>query len=269
MNFATALPLLLVLSAPPSALAAPADPPAVRAAKPAESPEARAIADRVIAKYANAKTYRDTGRGTMNLGPGSLPIQFEFRTAFRREGGMLWSYTRTMPPGPSDTYTVWSGDGKEWNTFWTVKGTVERTDKPSKAFAPLAGTSSGLSMIVPNLLGVTREAPSFFFFRFVGLRIAGKEEVGGVPCEILEGRELGGGEGTLSVWVDAAGAIRKYRQVVKVDPSKMPVPPSMPAEEAARLRAQPKFESTTEFTFEPVFDAEVTEADLSFTPPAK
>ena len=267
MNPVTALALLLALSAPQSPPAASADPPAARAATPAESPEARAVADRVVAKYANAKTYRETGRGTMKLGP-TPPTRFEFRTAFRRDGGMLWSYTRTMPPGPSETYTVWSGDGKEWNTFWTVKGTVERTDKPSKAFAPSAGTSSGLSMIVPNLLGVTREAPSFFFFRFGGLRIAGKEEVGGVPCEILEGREFAG-EGTLSVWVDAGGAIRKYRQVVTVDPSKMPVPPSMPAEEAARMRAVPKFESTTEFTFDPVFDAQVTEKDLAFTPPAK
>lgn len=269
MSPAIVLPLLLVLSAPPSAPAPPADPPPAGAAAPAESPEARAIADRVIAKYANARTYRETGRGTTSFGPAGPQTQFEFRTSFRREGGMLWSFTRSMPQGPSWTYTVWSGDGKEWKTWWTVKGTVERTDKRAEAFAPSAGISSGLSLIVPNLLGATREDRRFFFFRFVGLRIAGKEEVGGTPCEILEGRELGSEGGTLSVWVDAAGAIRKYRQRMVVDPSKLPTPPSLTPDEAARMRAGPKFESITEFTFDPVFDAEVTEADLSFTPPAK
>jgi len=144
---------------------------------------------------------------------------------------------------------------------------VGRDCKPARlAFGAPAGISSSLSTIVPQLLGVSGTGGEFFKFRFADMRIAGKETIGGVECVMLEGHTVHFGD-TNTLWIDETGAIRRYRSRATIDPSKTEPPKQMSPEEAARMRAMPKYDSVTEFNFEPVFDGEVTEKDTEFTPP--
>lgn len=255
----------LLAFAPPAA--APASAPPAEQQKE-DSADARALVARVVERYSKAKTYRDTGTGTTSLAPGMPSSQLSFRTAFRRDGGMLWSFKTAAMPGraPDSEYVVWSSDRKTWSSWWKLKPAVESTKSARLAFGTPAGISSGLSTILPTLLGVTGQ-PADIFARCEGMRTAGKEDVGGVSCEILEARQTGE-EATVSMWIDATGAIRKHRSKRTVDPSKIPPPPGIPADEAKRMREMPKFDSVTEFVFEPVFDTEVKAEDTAFTPPA-
>jgi len=257
---------LLAHHAPPAA-ETPA-PPAQAGEK--NAPDARALADKVIARYVSAKSYRDRGTGTvkMLLKPAAATKSLEFHTAFRRDGGMLWSFSSSPVPGndPEKPYVVWSKDLKSWNSWWALDGKTE-SGKPARlAFGTTAGNSMGLSAIVPELLGVSGTGGEFFKFRFSDMRIAGKETVGGVACVMLEGRTVHF-EDTNTLWIDETGAIRRFRSRATIDPSKSEPSKQIPAEEAARIRAMPKFDSVTEFNFDPAFDGEVTDKDTEFTPP--
>jgi hypothetical protein len=254
----------VLLASPPI----PAAPPATAPAAAADSPEVRALVQRVTARYGEAKTYRDTGTGSTTLGPGVPATGIEFETAFIRDGGFRWSFQKTgsRPPMP---YVVWSPDGRAWNSWWKLKGTTERFDSFRMAVAGPTGISNGLTMIVPDLLRPDG-GDSWFFIGLVDRKIRGKEPIDGVECEILEARRSIDGKefGAVTVWVDASGAIRRYRGTATIDPATMPIPPSLPPEEAERFRARPKFESITEFRFTPTFDGPVPTEDVAFTPPA-
>ena len=116
---------LLAHHAPPAA-ETPA-PPAQAGEK--NAPDARALADKVIARYVSAKSYRDSGTGTvkMLLKPAAATKSLEFHTAFRRDGGMLWSFSSSPVPGndPEKPYVVWSKDLKSWNSWWALDGKTE------------------------------------------------------------------------------------------------------------------------------------------------
>jgi len=253
----------LLLASPPGPGTLPASNPAAAA----DSPEVHSLVRRVTDRYAQAKTYRDTGTGTTTLGPGLPPTKLEFETAFVRDGGFRWSFRQTSPPLPAP-YVVWSPDGRAWNSWWKVTGTAERFDSFRMAMAGPTGISQGLTMIVPDLLKPDG-GDAWFFLGLIDPKIRGKEEVDGVVCEILEARRSIDGEefGAVTIWIDPSGAIRKYRSAATIDPATMPTPPSLPPAEAERIRSRPKFESVTEFLFAPTFDGAVSEADVAFTPP--
>jgi hypothetical protein len=262
------IPTLIVSSVCLGSPSIPATPPATAPAAAADSPDVQALIRRVTARYGEAKTYRDSGTGTTTYGPKTPSTQLTFETAFIRGGGFRWSFQEkgSRPPMP---YVVWSPDGRTWNSWWKLKGTTEQFDSLRMALAGPTGISNGLTMIVPDLLRPDG-GDSWLFLGLVDRKIRGTEEVDGVACEILEARRSIGGKefGTVTAWVDASGAIRRYRGVATIDAATMPIPPSLPPEEAERFRARPKFESITEFRFSPTFDGPVAKEDLAFTPPA-
>jgi hypothetical protein len=236
-----------------------------------DAPDAGALADKVIARYSSAKSYRDRGTGSVKVSsePTAVTRLLEFHTAFRRNGGMLWSFSSSPVPGkaPENPYVVWSADLKSWNTWWALDGATKSGQDAGLAFGAPVGVSSSLSTITPALLGVNGTGKDYFGFRFSGMRIVGTEVLGGVACEILEGRTVQFGD-VNTLWIDGTGAIRRYRSCTVIDPSTIEPSKQLSAEEAARMRARPKFEAVTEFNFEPVFDGEVSDKDTSFTPPA-
>lgn len=269
MSMLASFLIIAALFAHPAPPAAETPEPTAQAGEK-NAPDARALADKVIARYASAKSYRDRGTGTLKmlLEQRATTSLLEFHTAFRRDGGMLWSFSSSQVPGnaPEKPYVVWSKDLKSWNSWWALRGKTE-SGKPARlAFGAPVGISYSLSAIVPQLLGVSGTGSEFFKFRFADMRIAGKETIGGVECVMLEGRTVRFGD-TNTLWIDETGAIRRYRSRATIDPSKTEPSKQMSPEEAARMRAMPKYDSVTEFNFEPVFDGEVTDKDTEFTPP--
>lgn len=260
---------LLAMATGPAFSCSRSAPPTQPTAK--ETSDARALADKVIARYASAKTYRDRGTGSTETStePSVSKSLLDFHTAFRRDGGMLWSFSRSPVPGrpPEHPYVVWSTDLKSWNSWWALNGETKPNMDAGLAFGAPAGVSHDLSTIVPSLLGILRNGEDYFGFRFSGMRIVGTEVLGGVPCQMLEGRTVHFGD-VNTLWIDDTGAIRRYRSRGTVDPSKAEPSKQMSAEEAVRMRARPKYEFVTEFNFEPVFDGQLNDEDTEFKPPA-
>ncbi len=253
----------VLLASPP----VPETPPKTVPAAAADSPEVRALVQRVTARYGEAKTYRDTGTGTFTSSLKMPPWKIEFATAFIRDGGFRWRFQETDARS-SMPFVVWSPDGRAWNSWWRLKGTTERFNSRAQAFVAPTGLSKGLALIVPDLLRPDGGDPRFFR-GLTDRTIRGKEPIDGVECEVLEGRRDIDGTNFQSVtlWIDAGGAIRKYRDVTTIDPSALPVHPLFTPEQVRRIRTQPKVESTTEFLFTPSFDGPVSKEDVAFTPP--
>ena len=262
------IPTLIVSGVCLGSPSIPAAPPATAPAAVADSPDVQALIRRVTARYGEAKTYRDSGTGTTTYGPKTPSTQLTFETAFIRGGGFRWSFQEmgSRPPMP---YVVWSPDGRTWNSWWKLKGTTEQFESLRMVLGGPTGISHGLTMIVPDLLKPDG-GDSWFFLGLMDPKIRGKESIDGVACEILEGRKGIDGKdfSTVAIWIDASGAIRKYRSSMTIDPAKSTYPKSMPRAEVEGMQARPKFESTTEFLFTPTFDGPVTKEDVAFTPPA-
>jgi hypothetical protein len=241
---------------------APPPPPPPTAPFPANLPPAvEALRAKVTARYGNARTYRDKGTGTTSL-RSMTPMKLEFDTAFARNGGFRWSFTNDLLPGglARRSCVVWSVDGRTWNVWAEVTRTTRQFGSLSLALAGPTATSNGLARVVPELL-VPSQSRSTLFTGLTAPTVRGKEQLDGIECDVLEGGILGT-EGTTTIWIDPKGAIRKYRMVMKVDPSKLP--PSKDSPDVSRA----PFEAVTEFVFEPEFDVDVSSAETAFKPPS-
>lgn len=254
---------LAVVTAASSCSNAP--PPPVPGPFPANNPPAvDALIKRVTTRYGNAKSYRDKGTGTTTLASlGTTKLDFD--TAFARDGGFRWRYTNDLLPGGSvrRTSAVWSPNGEAWS-FWTeLTGKTTQFDSLGMALAGPTGVSNGLARIVPELL-LPNQGRSTLFIGLTNPVVRGKETLSGVECDVIDGGILGA-DGATTIWIDATGAIRKYRQTMKVDPSKLPPPPSQGS--PGGMPTKP-FEVVSEFVFDPQFDVEVSASDTAFTPPS-
>lgn len=259
-------------STPPAPSQPATQPPAVD--KPADkAPEKKALTakERLAASakfYSELKTYRDEGTLTQEIDAQGQNIKrsMPFTTAFERTGRFRWEFRHSATPGakPDQAYTVWSADGKSFDSYWTLTKEVESGLEQSMAFAGPTGISGGLTMEIIPLLKIGREAnkdkPEVVAESgatdLTDPADKGTEKVDGVECFKVEGaRRLIGDRVTL--WIDAEGLIRKIDRDTVVDPSKLP-------DDAPKM---PKFSVRTTITFKPVINEKKID-DASFAPPA-
>jgi hypothetical protein len=210
--------------------------------------------------YASARTYRDEGevKSDINAGGTQISDTKPFATAFERDGRFRWQFTHSRVPGskPTEKFVVWSMDQKSFQSSWTLQKGAQTYDSLDMAMAGPTGVSGGSATAVIPLL---RQDMRW------GIRTTdltepvekGKEQVDGVECTRIEGKQFGGAAVTL--WLDPSFAIRKIYTVQEIDPSKMPNAPGGPKMD--------KFTTKTTITFKPILNEKID--DKLFEPPEK
>ncbi|MCC6678312.1 MAG: hypothetical protein IT436_14330 [Phycisphaerales bacterium] len=226
----------------------------------AGSPPASAaeVLKKCEARYAEAKTYEDSGEVTTEFTAAGRPVKDmkSFSTAFERGGRFLWQFRHSVQPGGKQDhrFVVWSADQKSFKSSWTLHNDLPKeTDSIGSALAAPTGISGGATMAVMPLLlpdiGWGGRPSSL-----KGIAEQSPETIDGVRCSVITGQNAVGGAVTL--WLDASLAIRRIRTVQEIDPAKL--------RDGA---AGEKFVSTTTISITPVFDGDI--ADEKFVAPVK
>lgn len=244
--------------------ATPSAPPAPKALQP-DLPEATVLVQRIRTRYAQARTYRDSGTGRAE-GDGAYPAtELEFSTAFARRGGFKWMFS--LERLPHKPFVVWSADCRSWKTRWGLEGEVKSHDSLQSALAGPTGISLGLAQIIPPLLRADG-GEGTLFVRMGGKRVIGREPLRGVWCDIMESVGPKGGTDSITLWVDSTGAIRKYVEKSTIEPAKIAQMPGLPKEEVERMRKEAPYVSTKTFLFQPEFDVELAPEETALALPA-
>jgi len=210
------------------------------------------------ARYAAAKTYRDTGMvETRILADGQKVVDRKpFSTVFERDGRFLWEFRSSPMPGgkPTMKYVVWSSDQMTFRSWWDLSRKETAFASFDFAMAGPTGVSGGSATAIIPLL---RKAGFGASMAVVDPSEVGVETIDGVECTIITGKRAFAGD--VKLWLDGDGAIRKIVHVQEIDPAKLPQPKGAPKVE--------KVMSETTITITPVFDQPIDTKDFEFTPP--
>ncbi|MBI1189507.1 MAG: hypothetical protein GC200_02345 [Tepidisphaera sp.] len=228
--------------------------------KAAEQDPAAALLKNVAEHYASAKTYSDKGEitSTLDVNGRAITSHMPFSTAFERNGRFFWEFRSSPVPGqaPTEQYKVWSHDQKTFKSHWTLDNAkTDSFDSMHMALAGPTGISSGQVLTIIPLLCRDLPLPA----RTTDLKNAkliGKERIDNQDCTKVMGKGLGNCDETL--WIDASLAIRRIKEDVTVDPSKI--------QGAPNPHAKP-FQVLTVIDFKPIFDEKLP--DSAFEPPEK
>jgi outer membrane lipoprotein-sorting protein len=179
---------------------------------------AREILDRMLAAYANARSYRDTAviRTTWS-GSDGFTTQQLFETAFVRDGGFRFDYVdqkerslmRMLRRRPDSRMVVW-GDNANARSWWTVDDGKVEDGTLGLAIAGASGVSGGPSpsvpkMLLPNTLGGSR------LDELEGATVASVDSFRGHECYRLAGKWRNAAE---ELWIDRESSLlRRIRQV--------------------------------------------------------
>jgi hypothetical protein len=209
--------------------------------------------------YASARTYRDEGEVKSDAHAGE-----PFATAFERDGRFRWQFTHSLGCGSKRTenVVVWSADQKSFQTFWTLQKGAKTYDSDSlkSAIAGPTGISYGsVRAVIPLLRQDVRWG--ILTTDLTELIERGNEQVDGVECTKIEGKQHSGAAVTL--WLDPTFAIRKIYTAQEIDPSKLPNPPG-----GHTMPKMDKFTTTTTITFKPVLNEKIDDKFVE-PPPEK
>lgn len=179
-------------------------------AKPVQQLTASELLARAVAKYAAARTYRDTGRCAnlfVTQDGSEMTDRKSFTTAFDRSGRLHYQFQHSRAPGQDATqrFSLWSADGKTFGWAWTIRSQYE-TEKPAADVFARASRQSGtaIAIVLPLLIegtGITR------LTSLEGAVLGGKEAVGAVECTKVSGKLPDGNSATL--WMSEDGMIWK------------------------------------------------------------
>lgn len=210
------------------------------------------------AKYAQARTYRDTAEVTnvMYLATGDVTSRMPAGTAFEREGRFLWFFRHSAMPGaqPDQVYTVSSADQASFESAWTLTGRRDRHESLSLALAGPTGISSGAAMAITPLLRPDVKWGWTCTDLEDPVELREKEKVGGVECAVITGHRRPAQ--TITLWIGPDSLIRRIRTEEEIDPALV-----------TGDRNAHKFRTTTTIELNPVLDGDLA-AD-AFTAPAR
>ncbi len=218
-------------------------------------PTSRSFADtldKVRAKYAEMKSYSDTGTTSTEYGPSgsSVSERYTFTTFYRTPRQYLFDFK-----GGDDRVVIWA-DGTDFNTWWAQTNVHETYPKGqgANAFALTAfPTKNSALHIAPLLFSQAGLHGSIADFKL--LRADSTETINGHRCFKLVGEvALAYGTGAVSnarpttIWIDAESLlVRKLLEDT--------TPGSVGIDRVIT-------------TFEPEAEPKIDDAKFKFTPPA-
>lgn len=190
---------------------------------PALSPAERLAA--VAAKYAAAKTYRDSGRCTSEFTAYNSPLKDTkpFTTSFERGGRFRFQFRHSKAPGmaPTELLTVWSADQKAFDWAWTIRKQAKAGETLQAALVRATNVSGGATRpTLPLLMADTGLTP---LTQLENPAQVGTEVLAGEECVQIRGTQAGGQTITLSI--DRSNIIRKVAIELLVDPAAGPAKP--------------------------------------------
>jgi len=213
----------------------------------ATQPAARQILDKMAHAYSSCKSYKDEGVVTtvfFDSNGRKRTTKKPFTTAFVRPGRFRFEFKERRGEEEWDRYIVWR-DGKSVRTWWSVRPGINNLKSLSMALSGATGVSGGSAHRIPSLL-MPDELVDFCFTHLTDLELLDDEDVDGVLCFKIQGKDFRGEVNTL--WIEK----RSYLVWKIVGYSKFP-----------------DFRTETTTTYKPQFNVDVRPEELEFNPPVK
>jgi hypothetical protein len=213
-------------------------------ARGAAEPSAPELLARMASKYAQCKSYQDSGVvSILYFGPaGDRTEQRPFRTAFVRPDRFRFEYQETGTFGATRRYIVWRLESRV-RTWWDVKPGIEEGMSLGSALAGATGVSGGSAHTVPAML-LPGEVQGRRLTDMTEVKRIPDADIAGTSCLCVEGKYA---DVLRTVCVD-----RKTLLVRRIE-----------YEETF-----PQFHTHETTTYEPVIDEPIAQEFLDFDPPS-
>lgn len=220
------------------------------------SPTAQQIVEKMLANYANCKSYMDSGRvERVIIGKNQKRTTIKpFSTSFIRPDAFRFEYQERSSEKEWKHYIVWQ-KGSEIKSWWTLRPTVKEFNSLSMALAGPTGISGGSAVLIPSLLmpdSITSNSLGFM----TELKFLGEERVGSHSAYKIEGQDRAGQRYIL--WIDKQRSlILKVFETTKFEANSLFNPTSE------------GFETETTTFYDPQINETVPAARLEFGIPTK
>lgn len=264
-------------AAPPAAPAqAPATPPAEATKPEVDSADGKTLsaAERLAATaklYGQAKSYRDECSLTREMAVGGQRVvsTYQFTTAFERDRRFRWQLHHSCTPGakPDQSYTIWSTDGKAFDSYWTVTGERRQAQGIDMPLSGATGVSGGAATVIIPMLRISKDEWGGWGIRSAELldpADKGTEIVDGVECWKIEGRPPVG-DATVTLWIGSDGLLRKLHEAAVVGKATVAGPAKGLVDPPKAAAATQTFTCSTTITIKP-FINEPKIDDAKFVP---
>ena len=207
---------------------------------------AHEVLDRMAKRYANCKSYRDSGVvKSVLIFPviGKQITEKPFTTAFVRPDRFRFEF-KAMVSGGEHRYFVWQG-GNDVKTWWDLKSGVEKVESLGLALAGPTGISGGSAHTIPALL-LPREVPGRRLTDLTEPKRVADAKIDNVDCFVIDGLF---GDRPMTLWIDKRTFL--VRRIAERD----------------KLDFLTRVETTT--TYDPIIDDVVPDEKLAFDFPQK
>lgn len=214
--------------------------------KPAATqPAARQILDKMAHVYASCQTYMDKGVVTTVFfrNDRKRTAKKPFTTAFVRPDRFRFEFKARRGEEEWDRYIVWR-DGKSVQTWWDVQPGIGKGASLSMALGAALGVSSGSAGTIPSLLMPDKGISGKLLTSMTDLELLAEEDVDGVPCVKVQGKDFRGE--TITLWIEKE--MHLLRKIFE-------------------HKTFPDFRTETTTTYQPQINVDIPPEALKFNPP--